>query len=78
MPRGKRRKDDEQIPACIRPHMSVPGEVRCLGRCGKLFKSPDRVRIRICNKCKSVNADTYMKPEIPIEFPGMPGLDDLE
>lgn len=27
-------------------------EVRCLGGCGQMFESPDRMRIRICNACK--------------------------
>lgn len=28
-------------------------EVRCLGGCGQMFQSPDRMRIRICNACKN-------------------------
>lgn len=28
-------------------------EVRCLGWCGQMFQSPDRMRIRICNACKA-------------------------
>ena len=28
------------------------GEVKCLGGCGKIFASPDRLRIRICPVCK--------------------------
>ncbi len=27
-------------------------EVRCLGGCGQMFQSPDRMRIRICRACK--------------------------
>ena len=30
---------------------SKPGRVNCL-KCGKQFKSPDRISVRICNKCK--------------------------
>ena len=30
---------------------SEPGEVTCL-KCGKRFKSLDRIAIRICSKCK--------------------------
>ena len=28
------------------------GEVKCLGGCGKIFASPDRLRIRVCPVCK--------------------------
>lgn len=28
------------------------GGVKCLGGCGKIFASPDRLRIRICPVCK--------------------------
>ena len=31
----------------------VGSEVRCLGGCGQMFQSPDRMRIRICNACKA-------------------------
>lgn len=35
---------------------SVPGKVRCLS-CDKEFKSPDKLRIRRCQKCKKGDAD---------------------
>jgi Zn finger protein HypA/HybF involved in hydrogenase expression len=35
---------------------SVPGRVRCLS-CDKDFKSPDKLRIRRCNKCKKKDAE---------------------
>jgi Zn finger protein HypA/HybF involved in hydrogenase expression len=35
---------------------SQPGLVRCLS-CDKDFKSPDRLRIRRCRKCKKGDAD---------------------
>ncbi len=31
---------------------SKPGVVLCIGPCGKRFKSPDRMRVRVCNRCK--------------------------
>jgi Zn finger protein HypA/HybF involved in hydrogenase expression len=31
---------------------AIPGQVRCLGRCGKQFYSPDRCRVRFCPACK--------------------------
>lgn len=30
---------------------SYSGDVRCIN-CRKIFKSPDKMRIRRCNKCK--------------------------
>lgn len=35
-----------------RPDAGTPGEVFCL-KCDKLWKSPDKRRIRICYKCKA-------------------------
>ncbi len=34
---------------------SVPGRVTCLS-CGKSFRSPDRLRIRRCARCKKEDA----------------------
>lgn len=36
-----------------RPNAGTPGDVMCLGRCNKMWKSPDKKSIRICPKCKS-------------------------
>lgn len=38
--------------ATLRVSASVPGVVNCL-KCPKSFKSPDRLRIRICPRCKA-------------------------
>lgn len=35
---------------------SLGGQVRCLGGCGKIFDSPDRLRIRRCPTCKARRA----------------------
>lgn len=36
-------------------------EVRCLGGCGQMFKSPDRMRIRICRACKERHKDAAIR-----------------
>ncbi len=35
---------------------SVPGKVQCMS-CRKQFRSPDKLRIRRCQKCKKKDAD---------------------
>lgn len=49
--------------AGVRDDMAVepsqPGKVRCLGGCGREFNSPDRVRVRICPRCKGRRRDEY-------------------
>lgn len=39
-----------------RVKLLIGGEVNCLGGCGGRFHSPDRLRIRICPKCKRSDA----------------------
>ena len=51
-PRVKQSYD--KLPAHIKRVASVPGTVPCL-KCQKSFKSPDRVRIRLCGKCDDEN-----------------------
>lgn len=36
---------------CLDPD-KVPGEVSCLGWCGKKFMSPDKKRVRFCSRCR--------------------------
>lgn len=63
MATGPRHKSQlDSLPDHIRPLASVPGKVPCL-RCRKKFNSPDRIRVRICPKCKSINETTYVKSE---------------
>lgn len=52
---------------------SQPGRVRCLS-CDKDFKSPDRLRVRRCPRCKKKDADLSAR-----ELGGAPGNfpDDL-
>lgn len=35
---------------------SVPGRVRCM-TCGTTFRSPDRLRIRRCQRCKKKDGE---------------------
>jgi hypothetical protein len=58
-------------PEWLRVAPSVPGKVVCLGKCGKPFKSPDRVRIRICNACKR---DQERVGRIGEQFSGISGV----
>lgn len=46
------------------PEKSKPGRTRCL-RCRKCFKSPDRLRIRICPPCKAKQDDAPALRTIP-------------
>lgn len=35
--------------------------VRCLGGCGQMFSSPDRMRIRVCQVCKERHRDSVVR-----------------
>jgi len=53
----------QAVPAAPRPQVApLGGEVRCLGGCGGRFHSPDRLRIRICPRCKA-DANRCALPE---------------
>lgn len=40
------------VPSQPRAPSGLRGKVSCLGGCGALFDSPDRLRIRMCPACK--------------------------
>ena len=53
----------QAVRAAPRPRVApLGGEVRCLGGCGGRFHSPDRLRIRICPRCKA-DANRCALPE---------------
>jgi len=62
-PRAKQKYAD--LPDHIKQVASVPGVVSCL-KCRKLFKSPDRIRIRLCGKCGDENLDEFCSRSTPL------------
>jgi phage FluMu protein Com len=67
MAKGPKHNADLELPDHIRPVASQPGPVVCL-RCNKKFQSADKVRLRICNRCKPVNEIVFLKNEVDAKF----------
>jgi hypothetical protein len=66
MAKGPRQKTSD-LPEHIRAVASTPGRVVCL-RCQKKFVSPDRVRVRICNRCTPLNDALFVRAEVDAKF----------
>ena len=58
-----KKKDLQKRPAVHRNLVApIPGDVTCL-RCMRKFHSPDRRRVRTCNRCR-LKSDPYVKNEV--------------
>lgn len=67
MAKGPKHNAGLEQPDNIKPLASQPGKVVCL-RCSKKFQSPDRLRLRICPKCKPINEIAFTKSEVDAKF----------
>ena len=61
----KAKQSYDELPEHIKRVASVPGTIPCL-KCQKLFKSPDRVRVRLCGRCDDENLTDLCSRSMPL------------